>query len=262
MKRISKIISLSLTVIVASLFFASPVWAIPTLPSSFYGTVKVNYANVPDGTVIQALIGGQVYAEGYTQTYQGDSVYALDVRGDDSGTTTVDGGREGDTIQFKIGGVLAEQTAAWKTATNFTLNLTASTSSPILAPQATTTPVPTQTAIVVEPSPIPITNTPTPPPETAAVINLDSSTPVSNAQSSPTPSSTAPSLQSSQTTAQSVQSSSVPAAEEQSASRSGTSENARENTPKNMAGIIFVVGSIAAFVGIGFVVIRALRKNI
>ncbi len=95
MKHLSRISSLSLIVLVVSLFVATPVLAIPPLPSSFYGSVKVNNANVPDGTVIQALIGGQVYAEGYTQTYQGNSVYALDVRGDDSGTTTVDGATGG-----------------------------------------------------------------------------------------------------------------------------------------------------------------------
>ena len=103
MKHLSRISSLSLIVFVVSLFVATPVLAIPPLPSSFYGMVKVNSANVPDGTVIQTLIGGQVYAEGYTQTYQGNSVYALDVRGDDSGTATVDGGREGETIQLEDG---------------------------------------------------------------------------------------------------------------------------------------------------------------
>jgi hypothetical protein len=90
-----------------------------------------------------------VYAEGYTQTYQGDSVYALDVRGDDSDTAAQDGGREGDSIQFKIGGVLADQTAAWHSATNINLNLTASSSGAISTPQATPTPVATQTTIVI-----------------------------------------------------------------------------------------------------------------
>jgi hypothetical protein len=158
MKHLVRISSLSLMVFIISLFITIPVLAIPPLPSSFYGTVKVNDANVPDGTVIQALIGSQVYAEGFSQTYQGNSVYALDVRGDNTDTAAQDGAREGDTLQFKIGGTLADQTAVWHTATNVNLNLTASSSGSVVTPQATPTPVPTQTAIVlIQPSPMPAT---------------------------------------------------------------------------------------------------------
>jgi hypothetical protein len=156
MKHLVRISSLSIIVFIISLFITVPVLAIPPLPSSFYGTVKVNNANVPDGTVIQALVSEQVYAEGFTQTYQGNSVYALDVQGDNTDTTTQDGAREGDALRFKIGGVLADQTAVWHTGTNISLNLTASSSGPIIKPQATHTPVPTQTAIVlIQPSQIP-----------------------------------------------------------------------------------------------------------
>jgi hypothetical protein len=141
--------SFPLFVFMISLFVTTPVLAIPSLPSSFYGTVKVNNANVPDGTAIQALIGGQVYGQGVTQTYQGDSVYVLNVQGDNADTATQDGGREGDTIQFKIGGVLAEQTAVWHVGTNTNLNLTASSSGTISTPAPTSSSVPTQTALVV-----------------------------------------------------------------------------------------------------------------
>ncbi len=249
MKRLSRISSLSLIVLVVSLFVATPVLAIPPLPSSFYGSVKVNNANVPDGTVIQALIGGQVYAEGYSQTYQGNSVYALDVRGDDSGTTTVDGGREGDMIQFKIGGVLADQTAVWKTATNVNLNLTASSSAPIVTPQATPTPVPTQTAIVIEPTPTPVTILPTTPPTIPAAIGQASSTPASQAQSSPA----------SQIATRSAQPSPVSAAEEQPSPPPVTSEKDGENVPKNITGIVVIIAFIVAVV-IGYV-FRVLRKK-
>jgi hypothetical protein len=76
--------------------------------------------NVPDHTVVQALIDGQAYGEGRTQTHEGASVYHLDVLGDDTDTARTqthegasvyhldvlgddtdtaahDGGREGDT---------------------------------------------------------------------------------------------------------------------------------------------------------------------
>jgi hypothetical protein len=148
MKHISSNAILIPIVLLLTLFNTTPVMAIPPLPSSFYGTVKVNGANVADGTVIQALIGDQVYAEAYTQTYQGDSVYSLDVQGDNTDTAAVDGGREGDTVKFKIGGVLAKQTGTWHSGTNAKLNLTTSSSS-ISAPQPTPTPVASQTAIVI-----------------------------------------------------------------------------------------------------------------
>ena len=144
MKHVTKIACITLMSLIVSLFISLPVLAVPQLPSSFYGTVKVNGANVPDGTSVQALIGGKVYAETLTQTYQGDSVYSLDVTGDDTDTTVQDGGREGDTIQFKIGGVLANQTGVFHSGTNINFILTASTSTPVATPRATLTPVPTQ----------------------------------------------------------------------------------------------------------------------
>jgi len=149
MKHLARILFLFPIVIALSLFLTTPALAIPPLPSSFYGTVKVNNNNVKAGTLIQALVGEQVYAEGFSKTYQGSSVFALDVPGDDTGTAALEGGRDGDTIQFKIGGVLAEQTALWHTGTNITLNLSASSSRPIDPPPVPPSPVPTQTAFVL-----------------------------------------------------------------------------------------------------------------
>jgi hypothetical protein len=134
-----------------SLFLARPVLAFPPLPSSFYGTVKINQANVPDGTLVKALINGQVFAQTKTLTYQGDSVYSLDVMGDDSDTALVDGGVDGDTIVFIIGEEVADQTGTWKSGTNVNLNITASTQAPTLVP--TTTQIP-----AVPGEPIPVTS--------------------------------------------------------------------------------------------------------
>jgi hypothetical protein len=155
--------------------------AIPVLPSSFYGTVKVNQENVDEGVLIQALVDGQVIAEGRTLIYQGDSVYSLDVRGDDSDTATVDGGREGDTIHFMIGGVQASQTGTWHSGTNVGLDLSATSADPVDTAGPTEPPSPTQTAIIPpEASPTPVkaqqlaaqTNTGSPEP-TGEQINPD-----------------------------------------------------------------------------------------
>lgn len=137
--------------IICSAIFANPssALAFPALPSSFYGTVKLNNTNLPDGMVVQALIGDLMIAQGYTQTYQGDSVYTLSVPGDNTDTVAIDGGREGDTITFKVGGILATETGTWHSATNVPLNLTVTSTSTPWAPQATPTKPSTQTPIAM-----------------------------------------------------------------------------------------------------------------
>jgi hypothetical protein len=139
------------TIIICLALLVTPVTAlaIPPLPSSIYGTVKVNNANVADGTLVEALINDQVVASGYTQTYQGDSVYTLDVPGDDGSTTAIEGGKEGDKISFKVGGVLANETGVWHGATNVMLNLTITSGTPLNTPQPTPTHVATQTPIII-----------------------------------------------------------------------------------------------------------------
>ena len=106
------------------LMAAIPALAMPPLPSSFYGTVKINGANAPDGTVIQAVIGGQVFAAVTTRTSQDSSVYSMDIPGDDASTPTLEGGRPGDTIVFRIGEGVAAQTGTWQSGTNVQLDLT------------------------------------------------------------------------------------------------------------------------------------------
>ena len=43
----------------------------------------MNNLPVIDGTAVQAIIADQVVASGSTQTYQGNSFYALDIPSDD-----------------------------------------------------------------------------------------------------------------------------------------------------------------------------------
>lgn len=144
--------ALSLCFLLAVLAFPSGrVEAFPPLPSSFYGSARFNNANPPDGTSVEGLINGQVFAITTTQTYQGSSVYSLDVPGDDSATAAVEGGREGDQVSFRIGGQLAEQTATWHSGTNVEMALSAvylPTSIPVEPTQPS---LPTSTALVVLP---------------------------------------------------------------------------------------------------------------
>jgi hypothetical protein len=166
MRHPVKILAL-LGISLISLLAARPVLAFPPLPSSFYGIVKVNGANVPDGTPVEALIDGQVLVKGLTQSYQGDSVYTLDIPGDQTDTAVLEGGRDGDTIQFKIGGVLADQTGTWRSGTNVQLDLSAASTATLTAPENTATPRPTQTATSAA-TLLPLQDTPTPKPTQTA----------------------------------------------------------------------------------------------
>ena len=97
--------------------------AVPPLPSSFYGMVKVNGANVPTGTIVSAWINGVQYAWTTVTVYSGTTVYQLNVPGDQDGDSSIQGGVEGDTITFRVAGVTVAQTATWHTGTDVELNL-------------------------------------------------------------------------------------------------------------------------------------------
>lgn len=101
---------------------------IPPQPATIYGTVTVGGAKVADGNVITASINGVTYAETSSITYQGNSVYSLDVPGDDLDTPEIEGGRQGDRIIFQIDGQQADQTATWQQGSNIENNLTAAQS--------------------------------------------------------------------------------------------------------------------------------------
>jgi hypothetical protein len=97
----------------------------PPIPASFYGTVKSNGKNVPIGTQVSAYINGVQYALSPYSGYNGETVYSLNVPGDDPGTPgVIEGGVPGDTIVFFVGGHQAAQTAIWQGGSNNELNLT------------------------------------------------------------------------------------------------------------------------------------------
>jgi len=118
---------LSATALAGTLLLATvpPALAFPPLPSSFYGAVKADGANVPLGTRVSAWIGGVEYAWTTVSLYLGDTVYSLDVPGDDLGTLGMkEGGAPGETVVFYIGHQEASQTAPWQSGTNVRLDLT------------------------------------------------------------------------------------------------------------------------------------------
>ena len=126
MKFRKTFIGFIITVFILLLVNVTLVLAVPPTPSSFYGTVKDEGSNVPEGTPVQAWIDGAEYGattviiDGGT----GDSVYTMDVLGDDPDNPGKDGGESGDTIIFYVDGRQAPQTAEWQSGTNVELNLT------------------------------------------------------------------------------------------------------------------------------------------
>jgi hypothetical protein len=119
--------------------------AAPPLPASFYGTVTVNGANAPTHVSVEALIDGVTYAVAPVQMSGGNSVYSISVPGDIPGSAGKQGGQEGDTIQFRVGGLLCAQTAIWSSGARQNLNLTATGTLPTLTPTPSRTPTLTPT---------------------------------------------------------------------------------------------------------------------
>lgn len=123
------------------------VFAFPSLPSSFYGAVLVNGADVPEGTLVEALINGNAVVSASVKLYEGHSVFSMNVPGDDSDTESIDGGKEGDVIAFRVGGQMADQTGVWHSGTNVSLDLSLNTNAALLAAGVPAQQVATQTAI-------------------------------------------------------------------------------------------------------------------
>jgi PKD repeat protein len=118
-----------------TLLSVTAVWAVPPLPSGFWGTA----ADVAEGTLVEFCIDGVCYAQTTTSIYNGNPVYNVDVPGDDPETPEVEGGKEGDIIVIVVGGQIADQTAVWHGGTNIELNLTISAVGPTADFSCTTT---------------------------------------------------------------------------------------------------------------------------
>lgn len=117
-KTMKKVKTFAVSLVVLMLFVISLATVgaqAPPVPHSFYGTVQLNDADVEDGTLISAWINGEKKAEVASQTFEGDSVYSM----------SVPDGPEGATIEFRVAGNTANESAIWQEGANVELNLTA-----------------------------------------------------------------------------------------------------------------------------------------
>lgn len=83
--------------------------AIPTVPNVFYGTVALNGEWAEVGTTIKDYVGNDPNPRGEFEV-EIKGLYYISVEGSESD-------EEGETITFKVNGVLVDQTAVWHTST-------------------------------------------------------------------------------------------------------------------------------------------------
>ncbi|MEM7132549.1 MAG: hypothetical protein AAF702_39970 [Chloroflexota bacterium] len=148
---------------------ASHALAPPVLPATFFGTVELIGGEIAPGTEITAWINGVPYATASTRANGTSITYQVDVPGDDPTTAAIEGGRDGNTVDFRIIGLTTPTTGTWQegslTELNLRFELALSTT-----PTMTTNPPLTGTPTVT-PTPL-ATNTPTATPEPAVNLSV------------------------------------------------------------------------------------------
>jgi hypothetical protein len=111
--------------LLATLLVAASAVAVPPLPFNSYGTVTIDGEDVPAGTPVRAWCAGVQYGSTETSFYEGQSVYAIDVRGDDLDQPGTDGCYAGETVTYTVDGLTADQSATWVSGSQVEVNLTA-----------------------------------------------------------------------------------------------------------------------------------------
>lgn len=106
----------------------------PSLPCAFWGSVSADGSPLPDGTVISAWITGTKVAQSATTTYNGSSVYTMDVPADDPAVAGIQGGQDGVAVRFRIGTLWAAETGTWQEGDVNHVNLTAAPASYFAVP--------------------------------------------------------------------------------------------------------------------------------
>ena len=87
----------------------------PLLPSAFWGRVYAREGTLTEETPVTAWIGDNQVAETKVVFEEDKPYYSLDVPPDDPQTPEVDGGKPGDTVRFKVGGLWTTEQSTWHT---------------------------------------------------------------------------------------------------------------------------------------------------
>jgi hypothetical protein len=87
----------------------------PLLPSAFWGRVYAREGTLTEETPVTAWIGNSQVAETKVVFEEDKPYYSLDVPPDDPQTPEADGGKPGDTVRFKVGGLWTTEQSTWHT---------------------------------------------------------------------------------------------------------------------------------------------------
>ncbi len=111
----------TLMLLALALLLLSPsAGAVPPLPSSFWGAITMNGAPIPLDAELTAHVEGVLCGQATIFYYEGATAYSITVTGDDPETPEREGGREGETIHFRLNGVPLATTAIWHGGNGFT----------------------------------------------------------------------------------------------------------------------------------------------
>ena len=174
---------------------AEPAFAVPPLPATFWGQVSLDGEAVPDGTQVTAWAGAVQVAETVTQSYAGHAYWILHVASSDVWTPESDPPLlDGQTVSFRVDGLIADQTALWQSGASTEIDLTANlpTATPTATGTATGTATHTPTATGTATNTV--THTPTATwtsTATASVTPTPTNTPANTATSTATSTATA-----------------------------------------------------------------------
>jgi hypothetical protein len=187
--RLRQSCAITLAIMFALLFAPGIVSAQQAVPCFYFGTVVLDGQSIPDNIGVTAWIGDLFWmAQRWTDA--GESWYGVEIPGDDTETPQKDGGLAGDTIFFRIGDVLADQTGVWQEGiqqNDSHLNLTGSRGTPTptvtgtlptptptntLTPTRTWTPTPTPSLTRTPTGTFTRTNTPSSPTPTPRVVSI------------------------------------------------------------------------------------------
>lgn len=126
-KLLKKLFVLSFLLVGAATFTHA---AAPPLPIRVYGNITMDGNNLPSGIHVTAWIDGVQYAQSSTFLVNENSVYLIDIPGDDPETLEIEGGVEGNLIVFEVDGRTVIETAIWRSGTYLALDLVALPSPP------------------------------------------------------------------------------------------------------------------------------------
>jgi hypothetical protein len=118
----------------------------PSPPSRFVGSVTVNGSPAAAGTIVEARIGGTACGVGTVFMNGAEARYTLDSPALDPAQSPACG-VDGSTVQFYVGGQLANETGSWANYRLNTVNLTVApvATTPPTTPGAGTTTTPSRT---------------------------------------------------------------------------------------------------------------------